>query len=274
MPRYLRPTFLLAALGSLAALAGCGGSGRDSRPRLTVFAAASLTEPLTTCSERFEDATVRLSFGGSDELAAQIRQGLKPDVYAAANTALPDALHREGRIERPVVFATNELVLAVPAQGARVHSLADLSKRGTTLAIGSAGVPIGAYTRQVLARRPDAHAILANVRSTEPDVKGIVGKLTQGAVDAGFVDRSDVEATDGRLKAIMLPAALRPKVAYGAAVVRGDPQPEPARRYRAGLRSGACAAALRSAGFGAPPACAPRRARSPAAGAARGFRRC
>ena len=41
-----------------------------------------------------------------------------------------------------------------------------------------------------------------NVRSNEPDVKGVVGKLTQGAADAGFVYRTDL--VDG-LKAITLP---------------------------------------------------------------------
>ena len=57
---------------------------------------------------------MKLSFGGSDELAAQIRQGVKPDVFAAANTKLPDELNGEGLVEKPVVFATNELVIAVP----------------------------------------------------------------------------------------------------------------------------------------------------------------
>ena len=59
-----------------------------------VSAAASMTEALTECAKGYPDATVRLSFAGSDELAAQIRQGVKPDVYAAANTKLPDALAR------------------------------------------------------------------------------------------------------------------------------------------------------------------------------------
>ena len=49
-----------------------------------------MTEALTNCARDFEGATVRLSFAGSDELAAQIRRGVKPDVYAAANTALPE----------------------------------------------------------------------------------------------------------------------------------------------------------------------------------------
>ena len=43
------------------------------------------------------------------------------------------------------------------------------------------------------------------MRSNEPDVTGIVGKLTQGAVDAGFVYVTDVNATGGELKAIELP---------------------------------------------------------------------
>jgi molybdate transport system substrate-binding protein len=84
-------------------------------------------------------------------------------------------------------------------------------------------------------------------------VKGVVGKLTQGAADAGFVYRSDVKATKGKLDAHQLAARLQPEVAYGAGVVKGAEQPVEARRYVNGLRSGACANALRKAGFGPPP---------------------
>ena len=72
-------------------------------------------------------------------------------------------------------------------------------------------MPIGSYTRETLAKLPPAQekAILANVRSNEPDVKGIVGKLTQGAADAGFVYVTDVNATNGKLKAIELPERAR-----------------------------------------------------------------
>ena len=89
-------------------------SGAPGKPRLVVSAAASMTEALERCSPDFAGATVRLSFAGSDELAAQIRQGVKPDVYAAANTRLPDELQAEGLLGEPVEFATNEFVLAVP----------------------------------------------------------------------------------------------------------------------------------------------------------------
>jgi len=212
-----------------------------------------MNDALRKCSARFEDADVRLSFAGSDELAAQIRQGIEPDVYAAANTALPEALRKEALLGKPVRFASNKLVVALPA-GSRIGSIRDLARKGVTLAIGSASVPIGAYTRKALSRLPHrmSGAILANVRSNEPDVKGVVGKLTQGAVDAGFVYESDVQAARGPLRSLPLPPKLQPAVVYAAGVVKGAREPERARRYLNGLLAGGCRDALTAAGFGPP----------------------
>ena len=238
----------LVALG----MAACGDDG--SKPELTVSAAASLKTALTTYGREFPDASARFSFAGSDELAAQIEQGVKPDVYAAANTKLPDQLFAKGLVEKPTVFAGNRLVLAVPADDDKVASLEDLGADGVKLAAGSKAVPVGAYTRTVLDKLPPEQrkAILANVRTEEPDVAGITGKLVQGAVDAGFLYVSDVRATDGKLRAIELPANLRPSVAYGVAVVKGAEHPEQAREFVAGLLNGAGADALNQAGFEPP----------------------
>jgi molybdate transport system substrate-binding protein len=218
-----------------------------------VSAAASLEPAFTAYAER-AGFDAKQSFAGSDELAAQIREGVKPDVYAAANTALPDELHAEGLVAQPVVFASNRLVVAVPAGSGAVRSIDDLRSEGVTLAIGDEGVPVGDYTREVLARLPDGAAILANVRSQEPDVSGIVGKLTQGAVDAGFVYATDVTAIGGQLDAIELPSVVQPEVAYGATVVEDADHPQQARDFIHGLLSGPGEEALREAGFGPPPA--------------------
>ena len=247
-------------LAVVALAAGCGeddeqpgGQAQEQPPELVVSAAASMTEALTACAEDYPDAELKLQFAGSDELAAQIRQGVKPDVFAAANARLPDELNAEGLLSKPTVFATNEFVLATPADS-EIDGLEDLTGQGVKIAIGSESVPIGEYTRESLGKLPPAQekAILANVRSNEPDVKGIVGKLTQGAVDAGFVYVTDVQATDGELGAIKLPAKLEPDATYGAGVVEGAKQPEAARAFVDGLVDGECGDALREAGFGAP----------------------
>jgi molybdate transport system substrate-binding protein len=248
----------IAALTAVAA--GCGGddSGGGSGPtRLVVSAASSMTSALESCAPQFakdENADVKLSFAGSDELAAQIRQGAKVDAYAAAATKLPEQLHAEGLLNKPVEFATNELVLAVP-KNSDIGSLDDLTQPDTPIAIGSESVPVGAYTRETLAKLPadQEKGILANVRSEEPDVKGIIGKLTQGAADAGFVYITDVKAVGGDLKTIALPSEVEPQVAYGAGVVSKAEQPKLAGKFVEGLTQGPCADALKKAGFGPAP---------------------
>ncbi|MEA2431454.1 MAG: molybdate transport system substrate-binding protein [Thermoleophilaceae bacterium] len=248
----------LAAVALTVAVAGCGGGGssgssKTSQP-LTVSAAASLKAAFL----KYHGGN-RYSFAGSDVLAAQIKGGARPDVYAAANTKLPQQLYAAGLLDKPVVFAGNRLVLAIPAKGAKVKSLADLAKPGITIAAGSPSVPVGGYTRQVLARlpKPQSKKILANIRSSEPDVSGVVGKITQAAVDAGFVYATDVKAAGGRLTAVQLPASLQPRVAYAAAVVKGSKLHHKASGFIKGLLTGKGAAALSDAGFDPPPRSSP-----------------
>jgi molybdate transport system substrate-binding protein len=240
----------VAALGPAA----CGEDSSQASGDQVVVSAASSLQPAFRAYAESAGIDAKQSFAGSDDLAAQIRQGVRPDVYAAANTSLPDELHAEGLVGKPVVFASNELVLAVPSDS-DIASVDALAKPGTTLAIGAEGVPVGDYTREVLGRLParESQAILDNVRSEEPDVAGIVGKLTQGAVDAGFVYVTDVVAAGDALEAIHLPERLRPDVAYGAAVVEGASNPAGAQDFIDGLLKGDGARALHDAGFGPPP---------------------
>jgi molybdate transport system substrate-binding protein len=246
-------------MGLALLVAGCGDDedGSGDNTRLVVSAASSMTEALEACAPRFQEqegADLRLSFAGSDELAAQIRQGAPVDAYAAANTRLPEELYGEDLLSKPVEFATNEFVLAVPA-GSGIDSVEDVADEGAKVVVGSESVPIGSYTRETLAKLPPGQerAILANVVSNEPDVKGIVGKLTQGAGDAGFVYVTDVNATGGELEAIELPERLAPQVTYGAGVPTEAGEPELGRRFVEGLREGPCADALEEAGFGRAP---------------------
>src|SRR3954454_7446444 len=141
------PVVLLTILACCFLVAGCGGGEGDAT--LTVLAASSLTEALGEYGKGFAGATVRDSFAGSDQLAAQIRQGAPADVFASADTEYPRRLYREGLVEKPRVFARTRLVL-VTAEDSGISSLAGLPTPGVKIVIGDSSVPVGEYTRAML----------------------------------------------------------------------------------------------------------------------------
>jgi molybdate transport system substrate-binding protein len=251
---------LAAVVPAALIVAGCGGSSSSgstavgsSGGRLVVLGASSLTEAVTKYGESFEGAEVKASFAGSDELAAQIRQGAKADVFASADTEYPEELFEEGLVEKPRVFARNELVIAVP-EGSQIKSLADLTEPGVKLVIGDPSVPVGSYTRTVLGRLPTAQrdAIMSNVVSEETEVASIVAKLEAGAADAGFVYVTDEKGAEG-LEPVELEAKLEPRVEYGIAVVKSSGDKPAAEEFVAGLIAGEGQEDLREAGFLPPP---------------------
>jgi len=241
----------------------CGGDGdEDSDDSIVISAASSLTEPLEAYGETTETEE-QYSFAGSDDLAAQIRKGAPVDVFASANTSLPVALFDEGLVEEPEIFISNQLVLAVPKNGvllsetlpdtAPFRLLPDVSD--IDVVIAAEGVPVGDYTREVLSKLSDGDegSILSRVRSEEPDVKSIVGKLVTGAADAGFVYASDVNAAGGELIAIELPKEVDPIVTYAVAVVADTENPEGAQEYIDSLVDGEAHEFLLDAEFLEPP---------------------
>jgi molybdate transport system substrate-binding protein len=260
---------LAAAVLAALIVTGCGGGGSSSGSTsgstdagsgsssgggtLIVLGASSLTEAVTKYGESFEAADVKASFAGSDELAAQIQQGAKADVFASADTEYPQELFEEGLVEKPHVFARNELVIAVP-EGSQIKSLADLTKPGVKLVIGDPSVPVGSYTDTVLGRLPAAQreAITSNVVSEETEVASIVAKLEQGAADAGFVYVTDEKGAEG-LEPVAIESKLQPDVEYGVAVVKSSGDMPAAEEFVAGLIEGEGQEDLREAGFLPPP---------------------
>ena len=235
---------LVAALAAGALVTAGGPAGSSDPP--TVYAASSLRDVLTRI-----DRGARYDFAGSGALRLRIERGAPADVFASASPREPQALAAAGRCGRPVVFATNMLVLVTPRGATRVRAVADLRRPGLRLAVGGDGVPVGAYTRTALGRL-GLGALLDGPRvSRERDVASITAKVALGSADAGFVYATDVRTAEDRLRRIDLPAAARPEVRYAACVVRGA-DASAAEAFLARLTGAAGRAALRDAGFGLP----------------------
>ena len=241
MARRLATVVLLAAL--LAAPAGA----TSGATRLTVFAAASLTEAFQSF-----DRNEAYSFAGSNTLAAQIQQGAPADVFASASPQYTQDLYRRKLVEKPVTFASNRLVLIVPRSNpAGLMSVYDLSRKDVKLVVAAPAVPVGSYTRTVL-RKLGLSSVLAKVVSQESDVKGVVGKVALGQADAGFVYVTDVKPVAGQVTAIRIPAWAQPRVRYEIAVVAGSSQKAAARAWIKRVLGRQGQAALARAGFGRP----------------------
>lgn len=242
---------LVAVLLAGSLLAACGGgddsASGDGGDQLAVFAAASLTEVFPQI-----EPEALYNFAGSDELAVQIQQGAPADVFASANARYPDELFAEGLVEEPQVFATNRLVLIVPKDNpAGIETVEDIAEPGLKLVVAAEGVPVGDYTREVLGTL-GLEAALDNIVSNEDDVKGVVGKISLGEGDAGFVYSTDAAAAGGDVEVIELPEGSQPPIEYKLAVVSDSDNQDGAQAFVDLVLSEQGQAELAAAGFGPP----------------------
>lgn len=247
-PRAWSRAIALAALVALATTIAVAAPGASQQGPVTVLAAASLTDVLPRV-----DPAARVSFGGSNQLFQQARQGFPFDVFLSASPRYTQALFAEGLVGRPVAFATNTLVLIVPrANPARIATIGDLARRPRLrLVVAGPSVPIGLYTRVALRRLGLLHVLRRTV-SVEPDVKGIVGKVAVGEADAGLVYATDVRPVATSVRAIRLPRRAQPTVVYEAAIATRPREPAAARAFVRALLGDGGRRALRAAGFGLP----------------------
>jgi molybdate transport system substrate-binding protein len=215
---------------------------------ITVLAAASLTDVFPRIAPG-----PRYSFAGSDQLALQIRQGAPADVYAAASPKYTQLLYRDGFVQKPVVFATNKLIVLVPRSNpAHITTVYDLRREGIKLVIGDRTVPIGSYTRQILDALGITTDVMENVVSQETDVKGIVTKVALGEADAGFVYLTDAKPVASRTRSIALPVWAQPQVRYELAVVKASSNLSAAKAFVKKVTSKRGRQLLSKAGFGLP----------------------
>lgn len=247
----------LAALTALAFSLTAGSTAQAGE--LTVSAAASLSNAFKELAPGFEaqhpGTRVRLNFGASDALLAQISKGAPVDVFASADQDTMDRADAQKLLlagtRRP--FVSNRLVLVVPASGTvLVKALADLQGAAVQrVALGKPeGVPAGRYARGALEAARLWPAVSAKAVYAS-NVRQALDYVARGEVDAGFVYATDAMVQADKVRVVsVVPTASA--ITYPVAAVAGGSQAEAARQFIDYLLSPAAQAVLAKHGFLAP----------------------
>ncbi|MHA3684037.1 molybdate ABC transporter substrate-binding protein [Leucobacter sp. HY1908] len=194
-----RRSALAAVVAVLAmGLVGCSSvsdTAEEGTVTLNVSAAASLQRSFDEIAQQFEEqhpgVKVTLSYDGSSTLATQIVEGAPVDVFASADERNMQVVVDEALASDPQVFATNTLVIAVPAGNpAKVTGLKDLQDAVTVLCAPE--VPCGGASETLLKNA----AVKVTPASLEQNVTAVLAKVAAGEADAGLVYRTDVVGDD------------------------------------------------------------------------------
>jgi len=240
-------------LALFAACIACAGMCLAQEREVIVFAAASMTETLTSLATAFESENPGVSlvfnFDSSGTLKTQIQEGAACDVFISAGqkqmdqldiaadpSVNPDGLDciRKGtRID----LLENRVVLVVPEGNPKgiegFDMLRGLLEAGDVLmAMGNSDVPVGQYTQRILSHYDLDEKKLSRqgVLTYGTNAKEVTTQVSEASVDCGVVYCSDAFSA-GLTVVADATADMCGQVIYPAAVTKDAAEPELAQAF-------------------------------------------
>ncbi|MDG2427336.1 MAG: substrate-binding domain-containing protein [Acidimicrobiales bacterium] len=187
-------------------------ANHDSVVDIRVFVASSLSDVIEDLADEWtsgSETSIELVVGGSNHLAAQLRDGAPADAFLTADGNLLTDLRTQGLLSHALVesVAHNYLVVAQPISGPDRHP-SNLYDPSLVLVACAPGVPCGDATNARFANLP--------VDSHEPSARAVVARLALDEADLGVVYSTDVVGHPDLIQAWPQEATC-PCVAYAAA---------------------------------------------------------
>lgn len=197
--------------------------------KVTVFAAASLTNALTEVASVYEKAQnvqIQTSFASSSTLAKQIEKGAPADIFVSADTKWMNYLQDKNLIknESKLDLLGNRLVLIAPKGKAfkvemdkRFNFAGAFAGKLCTGEIES--VPAGIYAKQALKNLNWWDAVKMRIVGTQ-DVRAALVFVERGECEAGVVYETDAKVSNKVEKLAIFPEASHEPIVYPLALVK------------------------------------------------------
>lgn len=243
-------------------------TNKNSKTELVVFAAASMTETLTTIKEMYEkehkDVEIIYTFDSSGTLLKQILAGADCDVFISAAQKQMNQLDVSAdEKENPdkndflldgtrINLLENKVALAVPDGNPKgIKSFEDLlTDKLSLLAIGNSDVPVGAYTIEIL------NHLGKSVETFESEgkitygsnVKEVTTQVKNASVDAGIIYATDAFSAELEVVDVATKDMCR-QVIYPAAILNITKNENEAREFMNYLQSDEAMKVFEAVGF-------------------------
>lgn len=248
---------LLGLFAAVALATVTQAHAKEAKP-VTIYAASSLTDALNEIATAYAasgHARPVFSYASSSQLARQIEQGARADMFISADEAWMDYLAERKLIVTAsrTSILSNKLVLVAPASSTmnlKIGSGFDLAGalNGGKLSMADPdSVPAGKYGKAALQSLGVWGAVEPSVAKAE-NVRAALRFVETGDAPAGIVYLTDAMASGPKVRVVgEFPQASYPKISYPVALVKGGKGE--AKAFADYLRSPTAVAIFKRQGF-------------------------
>ena len=199
---------------------------------LTVFAASSLTDVLSTIGKVYEKETkvkILFNFDASSRLAIQISEGARADLFFSADKEWNKFLEEKKNVilGNSIDLVSNELTLITHKTSTIVVN--DLNALGKTkfktLCLAQESVPAGKYANEALKKMGIFSEVKARIIHGD-NVRNVLAWVAKNEADLAIVFTTDAKAEEKVKELIRIPSELHSPIIYPLSLVGKNPNQE------------------------------------------------
>ena len=198
---------------------------------LRIFVGAGLRQPVDQLVQEFQEQTghfVFADYGGSGQLLTKIEAASKGDLFIPGSLFYIEKLEKAGRIQSSHSVVYHTPVIGVNArQAQRLTIFEDLAKPGIRLAMGDPkAMALGRTALSILEKSGMKEAILKNVTVYGATVNQLALYVSQGAVDAAIIGRSNAFQDREKIVIVPIPQAYFQSEIIAVAIPKSATNPD------------------------------------------------